>query len=70
MTRFRNPATYNGELLCLLCGREVDKVSTGWVWPICADRRNDGTRYSHRDTCAIYKFEMSRLCDRCELVPS
>lgn len=64
--RFRNPLRYAGELLCICCGTDVAKGRTGWKFPICADRRPDGTRWSHSDTCAVYKYEYSRLCDDCE----
>lgn len=53
--RFKDPATYNGEPVCVCCGDG---------WPNCVDRRPDGSRYSHLDTC--YRYKWADLCDRCE----
>ena len=41
----KDPATYKGEFVCACC-------ASGW--PICADTRPDGTRYTHAETCQKY----------------
>lgn len=56
------PSSYNGEKLCLCCGVGFD---TGNYYAICADG-DDDSRYSHAESCVIYSYEKSRLCDACE----
>lgn len=58
----KDPATYKGEFVCACC-------ASGW--PICADTRPDGTRYTHEETCQKYQdagqwWDDYKLCDACE----
>ncbi|OQQ32285.1 hypothetical protein A6411_10795 [Prescottella equi] len=59
--RKHSPAEYHGEDLCPRCG--IGAV-TGWRYPICADRRDDGTRWPHEETCQRYTY--GDLCADCE----
>jgi len=46
--KWRDPSTYNGEVVCIRCGDG---------WPICADMNpRTGENYSHADTCNKYWF--------------
>lgn len=41
----KDPATYAGEFVCMRCGSG---------WPLPADTRPDGTKYTHAETCQKY----------------
>ena len=58
----KDPATYAGEFVCACCGSG---------WPTCADRRPDGTRYTHAETCRKYidarpRSDDYRMCEVCQ----
>ena len=57
----KDPATYAGEFVCMRCGSG---------WPCCADRRPDGTSYTHAETCQKYinarqPSDGYRICGDC-----
>jgi hypothetical protein len=53
---FHDPATYNGEPVCIRCGSG---------WPCCADSKPDGTKYTHEEACARYAWS-GDVCEKCE----
>ena len=52
----RDPATYAGEPVCPRCGSG---------WPCCTDRRPDGTKFTHAETCERYR-DTDDVCASCE----
>lgn len=66
----RDPADYDGRQTCARCSRDA----SGDYWPICADARPDGTRYTHEESCERYAtirggsadYDDWWLCDPCE----
>ncbi|MBM4653841.1 hypothetical protein GS462_26500 [Rhodococcus hoagii] len=43
-----------------------DRAVTGWRYPVCAERRADGTRWPHEETCQLYAY--GDLCGDCERI--
>lgn len=56
---FKDPVTYNGEFVCIRCGSG---------WPCCADKKPDGTHYTHQESCAKYEWGGANydVCKRCD----
>jgi hypothetical protein len=56
---FKDPGTYSGEFVCICCGSG---------WPCCADKKPDGTNYTHAETCNKYHWGGDKydVCERCE----
>jgi hypothetical protein len=53
---FKDPATYAGEFVCPRCGSG---------WPCCTDRRPDGTKFTHAETCERYR-DADDVCVSCD----
>lgn len=60
MERTNDPADYSGELLCDRCGVDPN----GQYWPICVNKRPDGSLWSHKETCEKYEYA-GDLCTPC-----
>lgn len=48
--QFADPQDYDGRPICFVCASDAQ----GTEWPLCADRRPDGTTYTHEETCLAY----------------